>query len=296
MRFLTAGAASSVGASTLFGVTFYLAGVVDATPTEVLGWRIVITALFLAALAVTGAGRAALSALSTLIRAKKVLVGVLVLTALLVGVQMWMFAWTPAHGHAFDASFGYLLLPLCLVVVGRLVFRDPLSTLQWVAVAIAGIAVVANATVSGPASWVTFVICGGYTLYFSLRRRFRLDMPAAFGIECAMLMPVAVALIALSPSPFSAPTPLLLLMAIVAALAMWLYLNAALRLSMPAFGLLGYLESVLLFVAAIALGESLSVFDWILFIMLVAALFLMALDGMITLTVARRLRPPAVVP
>ncbi|WP_054821756.1 hypothetical protein [Arthrobacter sp. JCM 19049] len=42
----------------------------------------------------------------------------------MVGVQLWLFVWAPAHGKALDASLGFLLLPITLVLGGRLVFKS----------------------------------------------------------------------------------------------------------------------------------------------------------------------------
>ena len=51
------------------------------------------------------------------------------------------------------------------------------------------------------------------------------------------------------------------------------------RLSLPVFGLLSYLESLLLFFAAIALGDRLEPADWMMFSLLALAVVLMALDA-----------------
>ncbi len=272
------GAVWSVLASSLFGAVFFLAGVIDAGPEQILGWRLVITAALFSAALVSRAGRDAVRDLVRVVAARPWACAVVVINAGLVGTQMWMFAWAPANGEAFEASLGYLLLPLALVLVGRVVFRDHVPLLQWVAVAIAIAAVATKMALSGPGSWVTAVICVGYALYFSLRRGFRLDLPASFGVECALLVPIAVALLVGTHSAAAGPSMLLLAVGVASAAAMWSYLTAARRLSLPAFGLLSYLESVLLFVAAIALGDKLEPADWVMCSLLGVALVLMALS------------------
>lgn len=52
----------------------------------------------------------------------------LVFTAI-VGLQLWLFVWAPVNGYALDVSLGYLLLPISLVLIGRIVFKDRLSPL-----------------------------------------------------------------------------------------------------------------------------------------------------------------------
>ena len=117
---------------------------------------------------------------------------VLVLLSALVGFQMWLFAWAPGHGYGLDASLGYLLLPIGLVLIGRLLFREPVSRLQWVAVAAAVAAVAAKIVLTVAISWVTFAVWVGYAVYFTVRKHARLDLPASFVSVVSVLLPVAV--------------------------------------------------------------------------------------------------------
>ena len=56
-------------------------------------------------------------------RSPKLIVIVLI-NAAIMWVQLWVFMWGPANGHAQDIAFGYFLLPLVMVVVGRIFFHD----------------------------------------------------------------------------------------------------------------------------------------------------------------------------
>ncbi|GAA1062360.1 hypothetical protein GCM10009573_37890 [Agromyces bracchium] len=182
----------SLLASTLFGVMFYVSGVIDASPEAVFAWRMLITAACYATALIGRSNRRALRGLVAALTATWWSPLVLVATSALVGVQMWLFAWAPAHGYGLDASLGYLLLPIALVVIGRVGFRERVSKLQWVAVGIAAVAVGMNLSLTGAASWVTFTVCIGYALYFAIRRKARLEGAAAFGAEVALLAPVSI--------------------------------------------------------------------------------------------------------
>lgn len=61
----------------------------------------------------------------------------LALTSALLGVQLWLFLWAPLHGKALKVLLGYVLLPMNMVLAGRLIFREWLSLLQKLAVACA---------------------------------------------------------------------------------------------------------------------------------------------------------------
>ncbi len=71
--------------------------------------------------------------------------GILALTALLIGSNWLLYVYAVTSGHILAASFGYYLNPLANVLLGRFVLKERLNRLQWAAVAIAaaGISVLA---------------------------------------------------------------------------------------------------------------------------------------------------------
>ena len=72
-------------------------------------------------------------------------VGILMVTALLIGANWLLYVDAVTSGHILAASFGYYLNPLANVLLGRFVLHERLNGLQWAAVAIAaaGICVLA---------------------------------------------------------------------------------------------------------------------------------------------------------
>jgi chloramphenicol-sensitive protein RarD len=46
----------------------------------------------------------------------------MVVSSALLGVQLWLFMWAPLNGRSLDVSVGYFLLPLTMVLTGRLVY------------------------------------------------------------------------------------------------------------------------------------------------------------------------------
>jgi chloramphenicol-sensitive protein RarD len=270
----------SVAASALFGLIFYISGVVDASPEAVFGWRMLITsACYFLALA-TRAGRRLLVELCRTLARNWWLPVLFACTSSLVAYQMWLFSWAPVHGHALDASLGYLLLPIVLVLVGRVAFGDSVSRLQWLAVAVAAAAVTLKAVVAGSVSWVSGTVCIGYALYFTLRRRFGLDSPAAFGVGVALTVPVSVLLVSVSAGASSwRGYTAVLVVGLAGAVAMSAYVAASSLLSMPVFGLLTYVEPVLMCGVAVLLGEHLTGPDAVVYALLAVALTILAVGG-----------------
>lgn len=274
------GIGASVLAAALFGAVFYLSGVVDASSEVVFGWRVVLTlACYAAALAFPSVRTLLHSSWVAMTSTPWMPLLFLSLCAL-VGVQLWLFSWAPQHGHALDASLGFLLLPLGLVLGGRVVLRAEVTRGQWIAVGIAAVAVATKIAFTPSASWVTFVICLGYPAYFVLRRRFGLDGPMAFGLEVAALTPIAALLILTGGAhPRGAEAAFVLVVGVASAAAMAAYLWASRLLSLPLFGMLGYLEPVGLVAVALLLGEQLRAGELFTYAMLALALTILAVDG-----------------
>jgi chloramphenicol-sensitive protein RarD len=147
------------------------------------------------------------------------------------------------------------------------------------------ILVLAN-SVAGGMSWETWVVALGYTVYFLLRRWLQTDTLAGHWIDMALLVPVAVGFTLRVPGswPLLAGHPslwaLLPLLGIVSAVALALYMIASRWLPLGLFGLLSYVEPVLLVVVAWLLGESMEPQQQLSYALIFAAVGLLIGDGL----------------
>ncbi|WP_250535615.1 EamA family transporter RarD [Caballeronia sp. AZ10_KS36] len=257
------GIALSVAASALFALlSGYTKWLAPLDGLDIFAWRIVWTlpsALLLVALSKRWPQLCALVA--NLAKNVRLLAAFVVCTALL-GVQLWIFLWAPLHGRALEVSLGYFLLPLAMVLIGRLYYREPLDALQWAGVAAAAVGVTHEFFITRAFAWPTLVVSLGYPPYFMLRRRLNVDPLVAFAIEMMMLAPVCViALIVRGSFAVVADSPLLWSVLLpglgaLSTIALGSYLRASRYLPLVLFGILGYVEPVLLVaVAVLLLGE-----------------------------------------
>ncbi|HDR9119609.1 TPA: EamA family transporter RarD [Burkholderia vietnamiensis] len=234
------GIALSVTASTLFALmSVYAKLLAPLTGLDIFAWRILWTA----------PGALALIALPV--------------SAALLGVQLWLFLWAPLHGRMLEVSLGYFLLPLTMVLVGRFYYHERLDPLQWAAVACAALGVAHEVWATRAFAWPTLVVALGYPPYFVLRRRINADSLAAFALEIALLCPVALAMVSASATPVGRHplvwAALLPGLGVLSTLALASYLKASRMLPMALFGILGYVEPVLLVaVSLLLLGETLN--------------------------------------
>src|SRR5690606_19312193 len=195
------------------------------------------------------------------LKREPLLLACLPLAAVLIGLQWGLFLWSPLQGRMLEVSLGYFLLPLAMVLAGRVFYAERLRPLQLVAVLCALVGVLHELWLTRAFSWLTLVTALGYPPYFMLRRWMKLDALSGFILEMAVLAPLAVWLIAgvSRPGAFSQGPQLWWLipgLGLLGALGVAAMMAASRLVPMGLFGILGYVEPVLLFAVAVAfLGE-----------------------------------------
>lgn len=285
------GLVASVAASVLFGAMYFMAPfLVPLDGEQIFGWRVLSTLPFTTALLLGLRQWSRVRLLLLRVRRTPLLAVGLLASASMLGVQLWVFLWAPLHGRALPVSLGYFLLPLVMVVTGRVLYGERLTQLQWAATLLAGAGVAHEVLRSGGMSWETWLVSLGYTAYFVLRRWLRSDSLGGHWLDMLLLAPAALWFVLRTPSslPLVHGTPhlwaMVPVMGAVSAVALALYMLSARWLPLALFGLLSYVEPVLLVLVALALGESIASGQWLTYGPIFAAVGLLVLDG------ARRLR------
>ena len=278
------GYALAIGACTLFAlIPWYLQLLSPLSGNLLFGYRLLSQLLCaLIIIVITRRSRE----LNSCLRSPGQLV-IFLLTAPLIAVQWWLFFWAPVSGFTVDMAMGYFLLPLTMAFTGKFVFGEQMRPLQWLALllAIAGVAIEVRST--GAFSWVTLLVCLGYPPYFILRRRLPLDTRLNFAAENLLLLPVGLIFVAMAAGNAEQLLPdrsyglaWIFGAGVIGTIAMLMFVAASSRLSFTVFGLLGYLEPVLLMaVALFLLDESISDQKTVSYAMFSAAVVLVVGDS-----------------
>ncbi|NIE66821.1 EamA family transporter RarD [Burkholderia sp. Ax-1719] len=277
----------SVGASALFAcLSAYTLLLAPLGGLDIFAWRVIWTAP--GALALLVLRRRLPQLLELVTRAiRQPRVGLmLVASAALLGVQLWVFLWAPLHGRMLEVSLGYFMLPLVMVLVGRYYYHERLEPLQWAAVACAAVGVAHELWATHAFSWPTLLTALGYPPYFVLRRKIHADSLVTFAVEMVLLVPVAFlevhaggSLALLSQHAFLAWV-LLPGLGVISTIALATYLKSSRLLPMALFGILGYVEPVLLVIVSVTLlGEHLGLRQLATYVPIWIAVALTALHG-----------------
>jgi chloramphenicol-sensitive protein RarD len=247
-------------------------------PTEIVAHRIIWSLLLLGLVATLwrrwSGIRAALARPKTL--------GILALTALLIGTNWLLYVYAVTSGHILAASFGYYLNPLVNVLLGRFVLKERLNRLQWTAVALAGAGITVLAGGALGQLWLSLALCISFALYGLLRKVVAADALTGLGIETSLLFPAALAWLAWRATA-DVPTfgttgldaGLLILSGVVSTTPLLLFTAAARKLAYSTLGMLQFLAPTLQFLIAVLIyGEPFTLAHAIAFAAIWAALAL----------------------
>ncbi|MEO6986976.1 MAG: EamA family transporter RarD [Paralcaligenes sp.] len=294
------GIALSIISSALFaGLYYYTIVLFPLTGEQIFAWRVLLALPVIAILVSRNRSWGDIAQIVRRLRCGWRLWPLLFISAALLGAQLWLFTWAPLHHKALDVSLGYFLLPLSMVVVGRYFYRERLSRVQWLAVGVAMVGVTHEFIRLGSFSWATALVMFGYPPYFMLRRALRLRSLTCLWFDMLFLMPVAVVVLTMqSPdlldqvSQYPRLLGLVPLLGAISSAALVCYLSAGRILPLGLFGIMGYVEPVLLFwVAFLLLGEGMTASAWWTYIPIWIAVLLVGGEGLWIWVRQARARP-----
>ncbi|RMQ07276.1 RarD protein [Pseudomonas viridiflava] len=278
------GVALSILASVLFGVMYFYTSLMSPLDgEEIFGWRMLLTVPCATLFMWVSGDWTRVRELAGRLRRQPLLIAGLLLSSLLLGAQLLIFMWAPLHGRSLEVSLGYFLLPLSMILTGRIVYGEHLSYLQKVAAVFAMIGVGHELWRLGSFSWETLLVAGGYPLYFVLRRKLKTDHLGGLWFDMLLMLPIGLWFIANGHPQAIQQAPLLYLLipvlGVISASALVSYIVASRLLPFSLFGLLSYVEPVLLVGVALLLGESIGRDEWLTYLPIWLAVVVLMIEG-----------------
>ncbi|QOW53379.1 MULTISPECIES: EamA family transporter RarD [Acinetobacter] len=282
------GVALSVLASVTFGVLyFYTQFLQPLDSEETFAWRMLSTLPFITLFMWWSGDLKHVAEIFRRVLQQPLLLLWLLISSFLCTTQLWLFLWGPINGRGLEVSLGYFLLPLVMVLVGCVLYKEKLSSWQMLAVALAVLGVGHEIWRIGSVAWETVYVALAYPLYFFLRRQFKTDNLGGFWWDLFLILPVAFYLgFVYSDSMalllnYSHLIWAVLGLGFLSALGLGSYILASRYLPFVIFGLLSYLEPVLLAFASMMLGERVEADEWLTYIPIWLAVLLLVIEGVL---------------
>jgi len=244
------GVISGLGAYALWGVfPLYFPLLEPASGIEIVAhrvlWSLVFVGLLLTVVRRWGLVRAAVRDRRTVL--------VLAAAAMLIAVNWLVYVYGVNSGQVVETSLGYFINPLVSVLLGVVVFSERLRPLQWVAVAIAAVAVSVLTVDYGRPPWIALSLAASFGLYGVMKKLVSVEAAPGLFLETALVaVPAGVVLSVLhgqGTGTFAqAGTGHAFLLAsagIATAVPLLLFAAAARRIPLSTVGLLQYLTPLM---------------------------------------------------
>ncbi|MCT9818962.1 EamA family transporter RarD [Microbacterium sp. W1N] len=255
-------------------------------PWEVVSWRILFSLLFCAILLTVTRSWGKLFAI---LRNRRLVFWTIV-AGLLIYVNWQVFLISTLTGHVIEGSLGYFINPIVTVLLGVLVLKERLRTAQWVAIAIAGLAVIVIVIGYGAFPWIALLLAASFGTYGLVKKQIGPSVDAVSGLtlESLWLAPVAAIQLGVVAATTGITlgtegpghTALLLMAGVVTAVPLLLFAAGARRASLTVIGLLQFVAPIMQFLTgAWLLQEPMPLERWIGFGLVWLALVVLMVDS-----------------
>ncbi|WP_433212959.1 EamA family transporter RarD [Dactylosporangium sp. CS-047395] len=181
--------------------------------------------------------------------------------AVLIAVNWGVYIFAVNTDRVVEASLGYFINPLFVILLGVLVLRERLRPVQWTALGIGAVAVVVLSVDYGHLPWIALTLAASFGCYGLVKKR--LGLPAAEGLllESGVLtLPALVYLFWLTnqhESTFGTVSTwhsvMLAGSGLLTAVPLLLFAEAANRVPLSGLGILQYLTPTLQLIIGVAI-------------------------------------------
>ncbi|MEK5333078.1 MULTISPECIES: EamA family transporter RarD [unclassified Lysinibacillus] len=178
-----------------------------------------------------------------------------------ISMNWYLYIWAVTHEHLIETSLGYYINPLLSVIFGVVFFKETLSRAQWVATAIAFIAVIILTVNYGTVPWVAILIALTFAIYGVLKKKITLDATRGLAIETMFILPFAlgyyVYLFSTSQASFlhvNTQTDVLMIVSgIVTAVPLVLFAKGAQNIPLYLLGFIQYVAPTIVLILGVVL-------------------------------------------
>ena len=209
-----------------------------------------------------------------------------VLAAVFISANWLAYIWAVNNEQIVEASLGYYMQPILLVLLGIFVFKEELRKIQWVAFIVAAIGVVILTIDYGRPPWISFVLAFSWSSYSFVKKKINLGSLQGLAIETFIASffygAYLIWLGEQGKGQFGngvGLTALLIGAGVVTAVPLLLFNGATTRIPFTMIGLLQYLTPTIQFMLAVFLRhEPMPAGRWIGFVFIWVALVALGYD------------------
>lgn len=189
--------------------------------------------------------------------------GAMALSTTAISVNWVLFIHAIQIGQTAQASFGYYIYPIAVLLIGVVVFRERISATQWIAAIIAGGGVAWMAMRFGELPWIALSVMASFAVYGTIRKIAQVGPMIGVLWELLLATPVLLLyVIWIGGGAFLMDWKSALLLiggSVFTGIPLIFFVEATKRLRFSTVGVLFYINPTLQFASALILGEAFNI-------------------------------------
>ena len=158
-------------------------------PVYVLAARIFWTMIFAALILLLGKR---LSLIKSVLRNRDELIR-LAFCGVFISLNWGSYIWAVNSNHMLDSSLAYYMYPILSILLGMLVFRERLTKLQWLSVAVTLTGIIITVVRYGQFPWISLVIGGSFAIYGVIKKKVFSSAGVSVFFETLFISPITLA-------------------------------------------------------------------------------------------------------
>ncbi len=279
----TVGIWYGIAAYSLWGVLpLYWKQLISVPPLQILAHRIIWSFVFMILIMAFSRGRKTL--IDVLADKKKLFY--MFLCGFVISVNWFTYIYAVNNNHVIEASMGYFINPLVVVLLGITVLKEKLSRWQLAALILAAVGVLIIATRYGRVPWIAIFLAATFAAYGLMKKLAKVDSVTGLTLETFIVMPIALlyllSLEARGGGTMGSTAPLIKLIlagaGIVTATPLILFARGVEKTTFSMMGFLQYIAPTLtLLLGIFAFKEQFSLIHLVSFCFIWAALLIFTL-------------------
>ncbi|NBO97397.1 MAG: EamA family transporter RarD [Actinobacteria bacterium] len=186
------GIAYAFGAYITWGfLTIYWKFLKDFNAFELIGWRIVTSAVVLLAILLYNKQLRNLTAALGDNRVRKI-IGV---ASIMLAINWTTYVWAVVHDHVLETALGYFIAPIFTMLIGFIVLREPVRNSHRIIIFLASIAIAILTYSYGQPPWRALLIASSWSVYGFLKKKIKLSSLESLSGEVVALTLPAIGLV-----------------------------------------------------------------------------------------------------
>lgn len=111
---------------------------------------------------------------------------------LLISANWGVYILTVATGRILEASLAYYMNPLFSILIGALIFKERLSGVQWLSVALAFVGVMYSVVLYGSVPYLAIIIGLTFAMYGAIKKGIKAESEVSICMETLSVLPLAL--------------------------------------------------------------------------------------------------------